>query len=147
MEALLSKNDWLITNLANGAALLKEGIEDVQWAGFYLVRKNELVLGPFQGKTACTQISFGKGVCGTAVSENKTLRVADVRQFRGYIACDSGTQSEIVVPLRDKAGAVWGVVDIDSETPGRFSESDQRVLEAVAKTIEEAVVPLLSELN
>ena len=139
MHSLLSEEDWFITNLSNGAALLKEEIEDINWAGFYLVKGNELALGPFQGKTACTRIPFGKGVCGTAALENKTLRVADTRLFQGHIACDCDSRSEIVVPLRSEAGTVIGVMDIDSTSVGRFSESDQRILESAAQTVERAI--------
>ena len=139
MDSLLSKNDWFITNLSNAAALLKESMKDVSWAGFYLVRGGELVLGPFQGKTACTHICFGKGVCGTAALKDQTQRVADIRRFRGYIVCDSEAESEIVVPIHNRDGTVAGVLDLDSATEGRFSQDDQAVLEAAAKVIENVI--------
>lgn len=139
MEALLAGDDWQITSLSNAAALLKESVEDINWAGFYVVKEHELALGPFQGKLACTHIALGKGVCGTAALENKTQMVADIRQFAGYIACDGETRSEIVVPLHDKTGSVIGVLDIDSKTEGRFSEDDRVLLEAAARIIEKAI--------
>jgi L-methionine (R)-S-oxide reductase len=139
MELLLSHDDWRITNLANGAALLMDTVEEINWAGFYLMRENMLALGPFQGKPACTRIPLGKGVCGVAAAENRTLRVADVGTFPGYIACDTASQSELVVPLHDRNGAILGVMDIDSDSPARFSEDDQRILELVAGVIERAI--------
>ena len=139
MEALLSRDDWVVTNLSNGAALLMDAVGGINWAGFYLVRENMLALGPFQGKPACTRIPLEKGVCGVAAAENRTLRVADTGAFPGYIACDSATRSEIVVPLHDRNGAVLGVMDIDSASPARFTEDDQRILEAVARAVERAI--------
>lgn len=135
-QALLSKDDWLITNLSNAAALLKQSLNDVNWAGFYLLKGKELLLGPFQGKTACTRIPLGKGVCGTAALQNQTLRVDDIRQFQAYIACDSSTRSEIVIPIHSKNGTVVGVLDIDSASENRFSEKDRNTLEKIAQVIE-----------
>lgn len=145
IKSLLSSEDWYITNLANGSALLMQEMEDINWAGFYLAQGNELVLGPFQGKAACTHIPLGKGVCGTAAIENKTLRVEETRLFRGHIACDCNTRSEIVVPLHDEAGAVIGVMDIDSTTVGRFSKEDQSILEETARVIEKVLAPAIKK--
>ena len=122
-------------NLANASALLWQHLPDINWAGFYKMEDSKLVLGPFQGKPACIVIPVGRGVCGTAVSENKTQLVYDVHQFPGHIACDSASNSEIVVPIRVK-GAIWGVLDIDSPQIGRFSEEDRAGLEEFVRILE-----------
>ena len=122
-------------NLANASALLWQPLPDINWAGFYKMEDGKLVLGPFQGKPACIVIPVGRGVCGTAVSENKTQLVYDVHQFPGHIACDSASNSEIVVPIRVK-GAIWGVLDIDSPQIGRFSEEDRAGLEEFVRILE-----------
>ena len=122
-------------NLANASALLWQHLPDINWAGFYKMEDGKLVLGPFQGKPACIVIPVGRGVCGTAVSENKTQLVYDVHQFPGHIACDSASNSEIVVPIRVK-GAIWGVLDIDSPQIGRFSEEDRAGLEEFVRILE-----------
>ncbi len=124
-----------IANLANAAALLWHGLPDLNWAGFYLLEGKKLVLGPFQGKTACIEIPLGRGVCGTAAAEDRTLLVEDVHAFRGHIACDSASNSEIVVPLR-KDGRVVGVLDVDSPSLRRFSEEDRIGLEAFAAILQ-----------
>ena len=116
--------------MANAAALLWQSLPEINWAGFYLRKDGTLYLGPFQGKPACTVIAAGKGVCGTAVAEGRVQRVADVHAFPGHIACDSASRSEIVLPLRDGAGAIIGVLDIDSPVPDRFSAQDEEVLSA-----------------
>ena len=121
-------------NLANASALLWEHLSDLNWAGFYKMTDGKLVLGPFQGKTACIEIEIGRGVCGTAVAEDKTQLVYDVHQFPGHIACDCASNSEIVVPIRVD-GKIWGVLDIDSPLIGRFSEEDKRGLEEFVKII------------
>lgn len=128
--------NW-IANLSNLSALLKFYLQDVNWAGFYLLDpvSNDLVLGPFQGLPACLRIPIGKGVCGTAAAKNETLRVNDVNQFPGHIACDGASQSEIVVPLC-KNGQVIGVLDIDSPILSRFDEDDEKGLEQFAKIAE-----------
>ncbi|CRL64805.1 Free methionine-R-sulfoxide reductase [Proteus vulgaris] len=113
LSALLSGENDLIASLANTSALLFEKLDTINWVGFYLNDGDSLVLGPFQGKIACVRIGFGKGVCGTAYSENRILRVDDVHQFSGHIACDSASQSEIVLPL-EVNGQIIGVLDIDS---------------------------------
>ena len=139
MDALLTGENDLIANLSNGSALLKESLDQINWAGFYLMRKQDgkrqLVLGPFQGKPACVRIPVGKGVCGTAAKENRTLLVKNVHEFPGHIACDSASQSEIVIPIRNQ-GEVIGVLDIDSPVLDRFSEKDKEGLEKIAAVIE-----------
>lgn len=139
MDALLTGENDLIANLSNGSALLKESLDQINWAGFYLMReqdgKRQLVLGPFQGKPACVRIPVGKGVCGTAAKENRTLLVKNVHEFPGHIACDSASQSEIVIPIRNQ-GEVIGVLDIDSPVLDRFSEKDKEGLEKTAAVIE-----------
>ena len=135
LRALIQGVPHPIANLANASALLFDALEDVNWAGFYLLEGDTLVLGPFQGKPACIEIPLGKGVCGTAARRNETVRVEDVHRFPGHIACDSASQSEIVVPLR-RNGAVFGVLDIDSSRPARFTPADQTGLEAFARTLE-----------
>lgn len=131
LEGLLSsESDWL-ANLSNAAALIFTNLEDINWAGFYLMKKGELVLGPFQGKTACTRIKPGKGVCGTAAAEMKIQLVPDVHLFPGHIACDSASNSEIVIPLI-KDGTVFGVLDIDSPIKNRFDELDAKYLQLFA---------------
>ncbi|MBO7335614.1 MAG: GAF domain-containing protein [Lachnospiraceae bacterium] len=121
--------------LSNAAALLWQELKEINWAGFYLLRGDTLVLGPFQGKPACIHIKTGKGVCGTAVAEDRVQRVADVHEFPGHIACDSASNSEIVIPLH-KDGRVFGVLDIDSPIKERFSEADEQGLVKFAKALE-----------
>ena len=126
---------WDMTILANASALLLESLDDINWAGFYIMRGGRLELGPFQGKTACTEIDPGKGVCGTAAAADATQLVPDVHEFPGHIACDSASNSEIVVPVH-RDGRVYGVLDIDSPSKGRFSEADREGLEAFVRTLE-----------
>ena len=121
-------------NLANASALIYESLEDLNWAGFYLLEGESLVLGPFQGKPACIEIPLGRGVCGTAAQTGQTQLVPDVHLFPGHIACDSASNSEIVVPLRVD-GKVVGVLDLDSPWPGRFTVEDQAGLEAVGSIV------------
>ena len=135
LESLLSDETDETAILANTSALLMEQLEDVNWVGFYLWKNGELILGPFQGKPACIHIPFGKGVCGTAFARNETIRVADVHTFHGHIACDAGTNSEIVLPLKNSSGEKIGVLDIDSKKTDRFSEDDQAGLERVAAAL------------
>ena len=127
-----------IANLANASALLWQALGDINWAGFYLLEGDILVLGPFQGKPACIEIPVGKGVCGTAVAEEKTQLVADVHQFPGHIACDSASNSEIVIPIY-KNSCIFGVLDIDSPLFGRFTREDQAGLELFVKTLEKSL--------
>ena len=137
MKALLEGETNTIANLANASALLNDALGDINWVGFYLIENGELVLGPFQGKVACVRIAVGKGVCGTAVKENATQLVADVHDFPGHIACDSASNSELVVPLRHQ-GEVVGVIDIDSPQIGRFDRLDAEEFEKIALIIEES---------
>lgn len=123
-------------NLANASALLWQHLQDINWAGFYKMVDGQLVLGPFQGKPACTLIPVGKGVCGTAVAEGKTQLVPDVHKFPGHIACDGASNSEIVVPVW-VMGEIWGVLDIDSPVFNRFSETDREGLEAFVRILEQ----------
>lgn len=127
-----------VSNLANAAALLWESLPDINWAGFYLLEGNTLVLGPFQGKTACIEIPVGRGVCGTAVAENQTLLVEDVHLFPGHIACDRASRSEIVIPLRNN-GAIIGVLDIDSPILSRFTDVDKSGLEIFAQILQSRI--------
>ncbi|MFD2673473.1 GAF domain-containing protein [Marinicrinis sediminis] len=136
LEALLDGEQNAIANLANSSALLMQALSDINWAGFYLweTHSSQLVLGPFQGLPACVRIDSGKGVCGTAFERRQTMRVANVHQFPGHIACDAASQSEIVIPLVREGQAI-GVLDIDSPSVNRFSEVDQAGLEAFVQTL------------
>lgn len=138
VDALFAEEDNLIAALANFSALLNEHLEDINWVGFYLLQGEQLILGPFQGKVACTRIPMGKGVCGTAAQTDSTQRVADVHRFEGHIACDSASNSEIVIPLR-RNSQVIGVLDIDSPSFSRFDEKDQLGLESCVKSLEMAL--------
>ncbi len=126
-------------NLANASALIFNTLEDLNWAGFYLMEDGKLVLNAFQGKPACIEIAVGRGVCGTAVAEKRTQLVANVHEFPGHIACDGASNSEIVVPLFDKDGEVVGVLDIDSPKLSRFDEEDKAGLEEFARIVEEEI--------
>lgn len=131
LEGLLHGERDAIANAANLSALLYDAMPRLNWAGFYLMRGGELVLGPFQGKPACVRIPVGRGVCGTAVARRESVLVEDVHAFPGHIACDAASRSELVVPLiRD--GEVIGVIDLDSPEPGRFDTDDQAGIEAIA---------------
>ncbi len=124
LSALIEdETDWL-ANLSNATALLFMELDDINWAGFYLLRDNQLVLGPFQGKPACVRISIEKGVCGTAFAKKQTIVVPDVHQFPGHIVCDSASCSEIVVPLIAMEQKILGVLDIDSPSYNRFGDGD-----------------------
>lgn len=135
LSALIHGVPHQTANLANAAALLYHTLDGLNWVGFYLLEGSTLVLGPFQGKPACIEIPVGRGVCGTAVAEGRTQLVRDVHQFPGHIACDSASNSEIVVPIRTD-GKVIGVLDIDSPHTGRFTEDDQADLEAFVGILE-----------
>ena len=128
---------WLPT-LANASALLFEALPALNWAGFYLTEGGSLLLGPFQGRTACIRIPLGRGVCGTAAARDETQLVPDVHAFPGHIACDCASNSEIVVPLH-RDGAVCGVLDLDSPVPDRFTEADRAGLEAFVRVLEEEI--------
>ena len=135
LRALTEDVPYEIANLSNASALLWETLPDINWAGFYKMEGGALVLHPFQGKPACIRIAVGKGVCGTAVAEDKTQLVPDVHRFPGHIACDGASNSEIVVPIHVD-GEVWGVLDIDSPLFDRFSLADQAGLEEFVKVLE-----------
>lgn len=133
VEALCEEKDDLAM-MANVAAAINMNYEQINWAGFYLYKNDELVLGPFQGKVACTHIPMGKGVCGTSASNKKTIIVEDVHKFEGHIACDSASNSEIVVPIIYE-NTLIGVIDIDSFIFNRFNNEDKEILEEVAKVL------------
>lgn len=145
IEALAEEDARWVPLLANASALVMDGVDNLNWAGFYLMRpvragaagnvERELVLGPFQGKVACVRIAVGRGVCGTAVATDSTQLVRDVHEFAGHIACDSASNSEVVVPIH-VGGRVVGVLDVDSPLVGRFGEADARGMEAVVAAIE-----------
>lgn len=142
-QQLIRQLQWLtadipyeVSNLSNAAALLWMELPEINWVGFYKMVDGQLVLYPFQGKTAVVRIQVGKGVCGTAVVEDATQRVADVHQFAGHIACDCASNSEIVIPIHVN-GTIWGVLDMDSPVFDRFSEEDQEGLEQFVKALEE----------
>lgn len=138
LESLVKDENNMIANLANTSAFLNQILDRINWVGFYLMNEGELVLGPFQGKVACVHIPVGRGVCGTAVKERKTMLVKNVHEFPGHIACDGASNSEIVVPIF-KNDEVIGVLDIDSPVFERFDESDQDFLEDVVKILEKFV--------
>ena len=129
---------YIMTNLANASALLNSSLRDINWVGFYTIKDNQLVLGPFQGKVACTIIQMGKGVCGTAAATDSTQLVPDVHKFHGHIACDSASNSEIVIPMH-RNREVFGVLDIDSPVFDRFTEEDKKGLESFVKILEEVI--------
>lgn len=153
IEALAAEDAHWVPLLANSSALVMDSVEDLNWAGFYLMRpvgagaaasadaggaadgRRELVLGPFQGKVACVRIAVGHGVCGTAVATDSTQLVRDVHEFAGHIACDSASNSEVVVPIH-AGGRVVGVLDVDSPLVGRFGEADARGMETVVAALE-----------
>ncbi|CAM3968689.1 GAF domain-containing protein [Bacillus luti] len=134
LDALLTGESNVVANLSNASALLNQFLDRVNWVGFYVTEGNQLVLGPFQGMPACVRIPFGRGVCGVAAETKTTQLVADVHQFPGHIACDSASNSEIVVPIV-KEGTVIGVLDIDSPEKNRFDEVDQHYLEKFVETL------------
>ena len=138
LRALLAGETDPVANAANLSALLYQRLPDVNWVGFYFLQDSELVVGPFQGKPACTRIPLGRGVCGTAMAARQTRRVADVHTIDNHIACDIDSRSELVVPLFN-AALDLGVLDIDSPSPGRFTEADQRGIERLAAIYLEAI--------
>ncbi len=139
LQALLQNEDDPVSAMANASALINQSLPDINWVGFYLLRGDTLVLGPFQGNVACTRIQIDRGVCGACIRENKTQRVDDVHAFPGHIACDERSRSELVAPLRTADGRPFGVLDIDSPVAARFSEEDARELEHAAQTIAAAL--------
>jgi len=134
-RALVAGEPDRIANAANIAALIFNALPRINWAGYYFLQGDELVLGPFQGKPACVRIPVGRGVCGTAVAEARSQLVPDVHAFPGHIACDTASRAEIVVPLRDARGGIFGVLDIDSPEPDRFDAVDLAGLERVARIL------------
>ena len=135
LAALTEDIPYEVANLANASALLWQEMDGINWVGFYKMTEGALVLGPFQGKPACIRIPVGRGVCGTAVAEDKIQLVYDVHQFPGHIACDSASNSEIVLPIHVN-GEIWGVLDIDSPNIGRFTEADRDGLRKVVEVLE-----------
>ena len=135
LAALTEDVPYEIANLSNASALLWENLPDINWAGFYKMEDGALVLYPFQGKPACIRIPVGRGVCGTAVAEDRVQLVYDVHRFPGHIACDCASNSEIVLPIHVK-GEIWGVLDIDSPIVGRFAEADKAGLEQFVAVLE-----------
>ncbi len=131
-------NDYNITTLSNASALLNMYLEDINWVGFYLLKDNQLILGPFQGKVACTNIKIGRGVCGTCIQEEKTILVPNVHEFKGHIACDSASNSEICIPIYAN-NKLYGLLDIDSPSLNRFNDIDKINLEKICKMINESL--------
>ena len=138
LSALIDGVPYETANLANASALLWQELGDINWAGFYKMTDGALVLGPFQGKPACIRIEVGRGVCGTAVAEDRTQLVPNVHEFPGHIACDGASNSEIVVPLHAN-GEIWGVLDIDSPLFERFDDEDRAGLEKFALVLEKSL--------
>jgi len=137
-KGILEAEPWYVSALSNLSSLIMSAMPDLNWAGFYLLRNGELTVGPFQGKPACIHIAPGKGVCGTALVRDETVAVPDVHQFPGHIACDSASESEIVIPIHAD-GRVVAVLDIDSPIKNRFSKEDQEGLERIVGLVEETV--------
>ncbi|MBM3097352.1 MULTISPECIES: GAF domain-containing protein [Gluconobacter] len=138
VESVVASETDQIANMANIAALLFEALPDINWAGFYLFKDDQLVLGPFQGRLACTRIPLGKGVCGTVAQQKTTLVVPDVHAFPGHIACDAASASEIVVPILHD-GNLIGVLDIDSPVKNRFDAEDQAMIEKIVSAFEKTL--------
>ena len=138
LESLSEGVTYPVTILSNAAAILFNSLKDINWAGFYILQDDTLLLGPFQGKPACMKIPVGKGVCGTSVARDETVLVYDVHEFPGHIACDSASNSEIVVPIHSN-GAFYGVLDIDSPNVGRFTDDDRRGLEEFVAVLEKYI--------
>ena len=138
LASIIEGIPYTMTNLANASALLNEKLDGINWVGFYTIKDGRLVLGPFQGKVACTIIPMGKGVCGTAAEKDSTQVVPDVHKFAGHIACDSASNSEIVIPMH-RSGTVFGVLDIDSPLFSRFDENDRKGLEEFVRILEKSL--------
>lgn len=139
VKNLLNKSDNILSNLSNLTAALKQTFDKISWVGFYLFDGEKLYLGPFQGKVACTELKLGKGVCGTAAFENKTMIVPDVNKFPGHIACDADSKSEIVVPIM-RNGKLYGVLDLDSTEYGSFNEIDKKYLEEIINYLKKEIL-------
>jgi len=140
LKELLNPNDHELSNLSNLTSALKETFKKISWVGFYLYDKEKLYLGPFQGKVACTTIEIGKGVCGTAAAKKETIIVPDVDKFSGHIACDSDSKSEIVLPIINKNGKLFGVLDLDSSEYNSFNETDKIYLEDICKFLVDEIL-------
>ena len=140
LKALLNRNDHELSNLSNLTSALKQTFSKISWVGFYLYDKERLYLGPFQGKVACTTIEIGKGVCGTAASKKETIIVHDVDKFPGHITCDSDSKSEIVVPIINKDGKLFGVLDLDSNEYNSFNETDKIYLNEICTFLVEEIL-------
>ena len=139
LHELLKEETFYVSAMSNASALLMESLSDLNWAGFYLMKDGQLVVGPFQGRPACIHIPLGKGVCGHAAEKDQTTVVPDVHAFPGHIACDSASRSEIVIPLHDPQGHVTAVLDIDSPVPDRFSREDREGLETFTALLEQRI--------
>ena len=139
VKEMIQADPWVVPALSNISALLAETLPDLNWTGFYLLRGNLLVVGPFQGKPACVHIPVGKGVCGTAVAQDRLQNVPDVHRFPGHIACDSASNSELVIPLHS-GGKPVAVLDMDSPVLNRFSEQDETGLKGIAEEIEKLII-------
>ena len=140
LKELLNRNDHKLSNLSNLTSALNEAFTKISWVGFYLYDKEKLYLGPFQGKVACTAIEIGNGVCGTAATKKETIVVPDVDKFPGHIACDSESKSEIVLPLINQDGELFGVLDLDSSEYNSFNETDKIYLEEICKFLVEEIL-------
>jgi len=140
LKELLNPNDHELSNLSNLTSALKQTFNKISWVGFYIYDKEKLYLGPFQGKVACTTIEIDKGVCGTAAAKRETIVVADVEKFSGHIACDSDSKSEIVLPIINKDGELFGVLDLDSSEYNSFNETDKIYLEEICKFLVEEIL-------
>ena len=140
LKELLNRNDHELSNLSNLTSALKQTFSKISWVGFYLYDKEKLFLGPFQGKVACTTIEIGKGVCGTAAAKKETIIVPDVDKFSGHIACDSDSKSEIVLPIINKNGKLFGVLDLDSSEYNSFNETDKIYLEDICKFLVDEIL-------
>ncbi len=138
LYSLVENEPSILANISNITALINQTFEDINWVGFYFLDKNELVLGPFQGKVACTRIPLGKGVCGVAAMRNEVLRVDNVHEFQGHIACDFASRSEIVIPIVVNYQVI-GVLDIDSPSFNRFTKKDEQILKEAVHIIEDVV--------
>lgn len=138
LYSLVENEPSILANISNVTALINQTFEDINWVGFYFLDKNELVLGPFQGKVACTRIPLGKGVCGVAAMRNEVLRVDNVHEFQGHIACDFASRSEIVIPIVVNYQVI-GVLDIDSPSFNRFTKKDEQILIEAVHIIEDVI--------
>ena len=146
VQGMIDGVPYITANLANVSALLNEALDDINWVGFYLMGEERLILGPFQGRAACVEIPLGKGVCGTAAAKDEIVVVKNVHEFPGHIACDSASNSEIVVPLH-RDGRVVGVLDIDSPVFGRFDKEDKEGLLQVAELLDGIILPCYDKRN